>query len=54
MKTAHAGLGIAESDWQTAVTHLTATLDKLKVPQKEKDELLAIVSGLKPDIVEKP
>jgi hypothetical protein len=30
------------------------TLDKFKVPQKEKDDLLAIVSSLKPDIVEKP
>ena len=54
MKAAHAGLGITESDWQTAVKHFVATLDKFKVPQKEKDELLAIVSGLKTDIVEKP
>lgn len=54
MKASHAGLGITESDWQTTVKHLVATLDKLKVPQKEKDELLAIISGLKTDIVEKP
>ena len=54
IKAAHAGLGITESDWQTAVKHFVATLDKFKVAQKEKDELLAIVSGLKTDIVEKP
>lgn len=54
MKTAHAGLGIAEKDWEVAVKHLVATLDKFKVPQKEKDEVLATVSGLKKDIVEKP
>ena len=54
IKAAHAGLGITESDWQTMVKHFVATLDKFKVPQKEKDELLAIVSGLKTDIVEKP
>jgi hypothetical protein len=30
-----------------------ATLDKFKVPHKEKDELLALVSTLKADIVEK-
>ena len=54
VKAAHAGLGIAESDWQTTVKHFVATLDKFKVPQKEKDELLAIVSGLKTDIVDKP
>ena len=53
MKAAHAGVGITESDWQASVKHLVATLDKFKVPQKEKDELLAIVSGLKADIVEK-
>ena len=53
MKTSHAGLGISESDWQLAVKHLVATLDKFKVPEKEKNELLAIASSLNPDIVEK-
>ncbi len=53
-KTAHKGLGITGSDWELAVKHLVATLDKFKVLQKEKDELLAIVSSLKADVVEKP
>src|SRR5207248_10772186 len=53
MKTAHTGLGITESDWQSTVNHLVATLDKFKVPEKEKGELLAIASSLKPDNVEK-
>ena len=53
MKTSHTGLGISDSDWQLAVKHLVATLDKFKVPEKEKNELLAIASSLKPDIVEK-
>lgn len=53
MKTSHAGLGITESDWQLTVKHLVATLDKFKVPEKEKNELLAIASSLKADIVEK-
>ncbi len=52
-KTTHAGLGITESDWQVAVKLLTATLDKFKVPQKEKEDVFAAVSGLKKDIVEK-
>jgi len=51
MKTVHTGLGITESDWQVNVKLLTATLDKFKVPQKEKEEVFAAVSGLKPDIV---
>jgi hemoglobin len=54
MKTVHAGLGITEAEWQVSVKHLVASLDKFKVPAKEKDELLAAVSGLKADIVEKP
>jgi len=52
MKTAHSGLGITGGDWQAAVKNLTSALDKFKVPQKEKDELLAIVAGLRPVIVE--
>ena len=53
MKTAHAGLKITESDWDVMVKHLIATLDKFKVSQKEKDEVLAAVGPLKADIVEK-
>ena len=51
MKTVHTGLGITESDWQVNVKLLTATLDKFKVPQKEKEDVFAAVSGLKSDIV---
>ena len=54
MKAAHGGLGITESDWQAAVNHLVAVLTKFSVPQKEKDELLAIATSLKPDIVSPP
>lgn len=51
MRTAHTGLNITESDWQASVKLLTATMDKFKVPQKEKDDVFAAVSGLKSDIV---
>ncbi len=54
MKTAHKGLGITGADWELAVKYLVESLDKFKVPGKEKDELLAIASTLKADIVEKP
>lgn len=53
MKTSHAGLGITEEDWESAVKHLVASLDKFKVPEREKNELLTIASSLKPDIVTK-
>jgi hemoglobin len=54
MKTTHAGLGITGADWDKAASLLTATLDKFKVPAKEKGEVLAAVTGLKTQIVEKP
>jgi hemoglobin len=53
MKTSHAGLGITNAEWDAAAKHLVASLDKFKVPEKEKGELLAFVTGLKKDIVEK-
>jgi hemoglobin len=53
MKTSHAGLGITNADWDAAAKHLTASIDKFKVPEKEKGELLAFVTSLKKDIVEK-
>ena len=53
MKTVHAGLGITDSDWQVTVKHLMATLDKFKVPDKERNEILTMFAGLKNDIVEK-
>src|SRR3989454_3172839 len=53
MKTTHKGLGITDADWDVAAKHLVASLDKYKVPQTEKDELLAFVVAQKKDIVEK-
>jgi len=52
LKTAHQGLGITEADWNATVGHLTATLDKFKVPEKEKNEVLGAISSFKNDIVE--
>jgi hemoglobin len=54
MKTVHAGLGITESDWQVTVKHLNATLDKFKVADNERTEILSMFAGVKKDIVEKP
>ena len=54
MKASHEGLEITETEWAAMVKHLAGSLDKFKIPQKEKEELLAIVSSLKADIVEVP
>ena len=53
MKTTHKGLGITEAEWNTSASLLTETLNKFKVGKKEQDELLAIVTSVKNDIVEK-
>jgi hemoglobin len=53
MKTSHQGLGITDAEWDAAAKHLVASLDKFNVGQKEKDDLLAFVGGLKKEIVEK-
>jgi len=51
MKTSHTGLRITEEDWKAGADALVATLDKFKVPQKERDEVVALVMSLKGDIV---
>ena len=51
MKTAHTGLNISETDWNVTVKHLTATLDKFKVPDREKNEVLQAIAAQKTDIV---
>jgi hemoglobin len=53
METAHTGLKITEDDWTRTVKHLVATLEKFKVPEKEKEEVLTAIGGLKPQIVGK-
>ena len=53
MRTSHKGLGITEADWDAAAKHLVAALDKYKVPEAEKNDLLAFVVTQKKDIVEK-
>ncbi len=51
MKEAHNGLGITEEQWATSNKHFVETLTKFQVPQKEQDELIAIIASLKGDIV---
>ena len=51
MKTAHAGMGVTDDDFNALVGDLVATLDKFKVPEKEKGELLSVLGPMKKDIV---
>jgi hemoglobin len=52
MKTSHTGMKISESDWSAFLGHLNATLEIFRVPQTERDEVVAFVQSTKPDIVE--
>ena len=51
MKTTHKGMNITEAEWNATVEDLIKALDKNKVPEKEKGELLALLAPMKRDIV---
>ena len=51
MKTAHAGMGVTDADFNALVEDLQKSLNKFKVPDKEQGQLLGILGPLKPQIV---
>jgi hemoglobin len=51
MKTVHQGMRITDAEWDATVEALVKALDKHKVGEKEKSELLALLGPMKPDIV---
>ena len=53
MKSAHAGLGISNADFNALVEDLTKALDKFKVGKTEQDQLLGVLGPMRPQIVEK-
>jgi hemoglobin len=51
MKSAHAGMGIRESDFNALVEDLVGALDKFKVAAADKSTLLGVLGPMKSDIV---
>jgi hemoglobin len=51
MKSAHAGLQIGNAEFDAAVGDLKASLDRLKVGDREQKELLAIIESTRPQVV---
>jgi hemoglobin len=51
MKESHTGMGVKEEHFNALVEDLVKSLDKFKVPEKEKGELLGALGGMKGDIV---
>lgn len=52
MKTTHAGMRLTNADFDALVQDLVAALDKFKVGEREKQDLLALLSPMRKDIVE--
>ena len=52
MGTAHKGRGVTNEAFDSVVEDLVATLDKLKVPEAEKKELLGLLAQVKPAVVQ--
>ncbi|MGH9945496.1 MAG: group I truncated hemoglobin, partial [Pyrinomonadaceae bacterium] len=52
MKDSHKNMGVTGGEFNALVGHLVATLDKFKVGETEKNELLGVLGPMKPDIVE--
>ncbi|MGO4304385.1 group I truncated hemoglobin [Cupriavidus sp. RAF12] len=51
MRTAHAGMGITNSEFDALVEDLVKSLNKFKVPPQEQKELLGMLGPMRKDIV---
>ena len=51
MKTAHAGMGIHDADFDALVEDLVGALDKFKVAAADKNTLLGVLGPMRGDIV---
>ncbi|EUA23572.1 hypothetical protein I553_5456 [Mycobacterium xenopi 4042] len=52
MKTAHAGLGITEAEWNANMQYAAAALAKNGIGEAEKTDFLALFERYRHDIVE--
>ncbi|MBV1872109.1 MAG: group 1 truncated hemoglobin [Gammaproteobacteria bacterium] len=53
MREAHKGMKLNDDHFNAVAEELVATLNELKVPQELIDEVVAIVSGAKGDVLNK-
>lgn len=51
MESSHAGMDLVDDEFNALVEDLVGALDKFKVPEKEKGELLGALGPLKPQMV---
>lgn len=53
-KAARAGMGLTDGKRNIAVDHLIEAMMQIKVPDKERNEMLTVAASLKKDIVIPP
>lgn len=54
MKSAHQGLKITRTEWDSSIKKLELSLDKFKVNGKDKEEFVAMIQKVRDEIVEAP
>ena len=54
MKESHTGMKVRTEHFEAFIDDLTKTLDKFKVPEREKGEVLAAFRSMQGDVVENP
>jgi hemoglobin len=54
MDEAHAGMGVTEAEWLAMAEEFQRALRRYGVPQREQEDLLAVVATTKGDIVTSP
>lgn len=52
MRTAHAELAITPAEWNVAMQHVLATLDRFQVPSRERRELDALLRAVRAEVVQ--
>jgi hemoglobin len=52
MVSAHKGRAVTSAAFEAVAQDLAAQLDQLKVPEKEKHDVMQIIASLKPSIVQ--
>ena len=51
MKAAHAGMNVSEAEFNALAEDTVKVLDKFKVPETEKNEVMGLLGSLKGDVI---
>jgi hemoglobin len=52
MQETHDGMAVTAGEFDVVMQHLDATLDELSTPKTDRDELVALITPMRGDIVE--